>query len=37
MEKNLEKIIETINANTYNEELADQHIRDLLDEDKVYD
>ncbi len=37
MENNLEKIIQDVNANTYNEELADQYIRDLLDQDKVYE
>ena len=37
MQNILDKIIETVNANTYNEELADQYIRDLLDQDKVYE
>ena len=37
MKKFLDKIIETVNANTYNEELADQYIRDFLDQDKVYE
>ena len=37
MENNLDKTINTVKANTYNEELADQYIRDLLDQDKVYE
>ena len=37
MENKLEKIIEIINSNTYNEELADQYLRDFLDQEKVYD
>ena len=37
MENNLVKIIETVNTNTYNKELADQYMRDLLDQAKVYE
>ena len=37
MEKELEKIIAMVRANTYREELADQYIRELLDEDKLYE
>ena len=37
MENNIEKIIEIINANSYNEELSEQYIRDLLNQDKVFD
>ena len=33
MENKLDKIIETVKANTYNKELADQYIRDLLDQE----
>ena len=37
MENKLERIIKNVDDNTYNEELADQYIRDLLDQDKVYE
>ena len=37
MEKEIEKIMEILYVNTYNEELADQYIRDLLDQDKFYE
>ncbi len=37
MENNLENIIESVNANIYNEELADQYIRDLLNQEKCYE
>ena len=37
MANKLDKIIEIVNNNTYDEELADQYIRDLLDQEKVYD
>ena len=36
MEK-LEEIIKEINENTYNKELADIYIRELLDRYKEYD
>ena len=37
MGKELEKIIAIVRANTYNEELAERYIRELLDEDKLYE
>ena len=37
MENNLDKIIETVNTYTYNHELADQYIREFLDQDKFYE
>ena len=35
--RNLDKIIKEIRENTYENELADIYIRDLLDRDKEYD
>ena len=37
MGNDLDKIIETVSAHSYNEELADQYIRDLLDQEKFYE
>jgi len=34
---NLDKIIKEIRKNTYNNELADIYIRELLERDKEYD
>jgi len=35
--ENLEEIIEKIKENTYDNELADIYIRELLDRNKEYD
>ena len=35
--RNLDKIIKEIRENTYDNELADIYIRELLDRDKKYD
>ncbi len=35
--ENLDEIIEEIKRNTYDNELADLYIRELLDKDKEYD
>lgn len=37
IKKEIEEIIRIIKTNTYNEELADQYIRELLDQDKFYE
>ena len=35
--RNLDKIIKEIKEITYDHELADNYVRELLDKDKVYD
>ena len=35
--RNSDKIIKEIRENTYNNELVDIYIRELLDMDKIYD
>ena len=35
--KDLDQIIKEIRENTYNNDLADIYIRELLDKDKKYD
>ncbi len=35
--RNLDKIIKEIRENTYDDELADIYIKELLDRDKEYD
>ena len=35
--EDLEQIIKDIKENTYDDELADTYIRDLLDSEKEYD
>ena len=37
MEEEIERIMEILYVNSYNEKLADQYIRDLLDHDKIYE
>ena len=37
MENQLDELIKKVNANSYNDEQADQYMRELLDQDKFYE